>query len=146
MSQPVEMSLSECRDLLDGGVVGRVAMATPVGPRIVPVNYAVHEDTIVFRTTPYSQLSAYGRNTELAFEIDHLDYDSHQGWSVVAVGRAHVVDDPDEIQQIRKTWDPRPWVGGVRNLYVKLVWRDLTGMRLGGGWTRASMMPERRTV
>ena len=66
--------------------MGRVAMATPVGPRIVPVNYTLHGDAIVFRTAPYSELSTYGWNTELAFEVDHLDSRPTQGWSVVAVG------------------------------------------------------------
>lgn len=146
MTQTVEMSTAECRELLEGGVVGRVAMATPVGPRIVPVNYAVHDAAIVFRTAPYSELSTYGWNTELAFEVDHLDYEAHQGWSVVAIGRAHVVESQDEIQRIRGHWDPRPWAAGSRNLYVKLVWRDLTGVRLGSDWTRSSMMPQRRTV
>jgi nitroimidazol reductase NimA-like FMN-containing flavoprotein (pyridoxamine 5'-phosphate oxidase superfamily) len=146
MNTSTALSLGECRELLEGGVVGRLAMATPVGPRIMPVNYAVHDDAIVFRTAPYSELSTYGWNTDLAFEVDQLDYETHQGWSVVAVGRAHVVDDPEEVQLIRARWDPRPWAPGSRNLYVKLAWRELSGIRLGDDWTRASMMPQRRTV
>jgi len=146
MNTSTALSPAECRELLEGGVVGRLAMATPVGPRIVPVNYAVHGDAIVFRTAPYSELSTYGWDTDLAFEIDHIDYDTHLGWSVVALGRAHVVDDPDEVQRIRGTWDPRPWAPGSRNLYVKLVWRELSGVRLGEGWTRKTMQPQRRTV
>jgi nitroimidazol reductase NimA-like FMN-containing flavoprotein (pyridoxamine 5'-phosphate oxidase superfamily) len=146
MNATVQLGTSECRDLLEGGVVGRVAMATPVGPRIVPVNYSVHGDAIVFRTAPYSELSTYGWNTDLAFEVDRLDYETHQGWSVVAIGRAHVVDDPDEVQRIRREWDPRPWAPGSRKLYVRLAWRELTGIRLGDDWTRHSMMPQRRTV
>jgi uncharacterized protein len=142
----VELSKEECRELLEGGVVGRVAMATPVGPRITPVNYAVHGDAIVFRTAPYSELSTYGWNVDLAFEVDQLDYETHLGWSVVAVGRAHVIEDPDEIRRIRSVWDPRPWASGTRNLYVTLAWRNLTGIRLGTDWTRASTMPARRTV
>ena len=146
MTAIVELSGEECRELLEGGVVGRVAMATPVGPRITQVNYAVHGDAIVFRTAPYSELSTYGWNVELAFEIDHLDYETHLGWSVVAVGRAHVVDDPDEVQRIRAHWDPRPWAPGSRNLYVRLTWRELSGVRLGNDWNRATMQPHRRTV
>jgi nitroimidazol reductase NimA-like FMN-containing flavoprotein (pyridoxamine 5'-phosphate oxidase superfamily) len=120
-------------------------MATPVGPRIVPVNYSVRGDSIVFRTAPYSELSTYGWDTELAFEVDELDRETHQGWSVVAVGRAHVEDDPDEVQRIRREWRQQ-WAPGSRNLYVKLAWRALTGVRLGSGWTRRSMIPVQRTV
>jgi nitroimidazol reductase NimA-like FMN-containing flavoprotein (pyridoxamine 5'-phosphate oxidase superfamily) len=121
-------------------------MATPIGPRIVPVNYSLHGDAIVFRTTPYSKLSTYGWNADLAFEVDSFDRETHEGWSVVAIGRAHVVDDPDEVQRIRQGWEPRPWAAGSRNLYVMLPWRELSGVRLGENWTHQSMMPVRRTV
>lgn len=146
MTATVQLGASECRDLLAAGMVGRVAMATPVGPRIVPVNYSLHGDAIVFRTAPYSELSTYGWNTELAFEVDRLDYEAHQGWSVVAIGRAYVVDDPEEVQVIRQEWEPRPWAPGSRNLYVKLPWRELTGVRLGDDWSRRPTMAEPRTV
>lgn len=146
MGEPMEMTVEECLELLAGGVLGRVAMSTPMGPRIVPLNYAMYDDSIVFRTTPYSEVGTYGWNTDLAFEIDHLDYDKHQGWSVVAIGRAELIEDPDELHAIRSGWDPTPWAGGRRHLYIRLRWRDLTGRRLGGDWTRGSMMPVRRAV
>jgi uncharacterized protein len=143
--EPVEMTVDECLELLGGGVMGRVAMCTPMGPRIIPINYAMHDDAIVFRTTPYSELGTYGWKTDLAFEIDQFDYEKHQGWSVVAVGRPEVVEDPDELADIRATWDPTPWVGGRRHLYIRLRWRDLTG-RIIGDWSRSSMMPVRRVI
>ncbi len=147
MRTSVSLDPTECRDLLVGGVVGRVAMATPVGPRIVPVSYSVYGDAIVFRTAPYSELSTYGWDTDLAFEIDDLDYDTQQGWSVVAVGRAHVMSDHDEVQRIRREWEPQPWAGGTRNLYVALVWRQLTGVRLGDHRPqRQAMTPVRHNV
>jgi nitroimidazol reductase NimA-like FMN-containing flavoprotein (pyridoxamine 5'-phosphate oxidase superfamily) len=144
MTVPRELTDAECVHLLSAGVVGRVAMSTPVGPRIVPVNYAVHDDAIVFRTSPYSELSTYGWNTELAFEVDDLDYETHGGSSVVALGRARVVQDPEEIAAIRAAWEPGPWAGGSRNMYVKLVWRELTGRRVGDEWPQRSTAPYRR--
>lgn len=146
MSEPVELTYEECLELLQGGLVGRVAICTPMGPRIVPLNYALYDDAIVFRTTPYSELGTYGWNTDVAFEIDHLDYEKHQGWSVLAIGRAELIDDPDEVQDIRAGWDPTPWAGGRRHLYLRLRWRDLTGRRIGRDWTRRTMMPVRRTI
>ena len=146
MSEPVELTVEECLELLSGGIVGRVAMCTPMGPRIVPLNYAMYDDAIVFRTTPYSELGTYGSNTDLAFEIDHLDYEKQEGWSVVAIGRASLVEDADELREIRAGWDPTPWAAGRRHLYIRLRWRDITGRRLGGDWTRGSMMPVRRAL
>lgn len=146
MTIPFELTSDECIQLLSGDLVGRVAMCTPVGPRIVPVNYAVHGDAVVFRTAPYSELGTYGSNTELAFEVDRLDYETHQGWSVVALGRAQFVQDPEEISDIRRALQPRPWAGGSRNLYVKLVWRELTGRRIGNDWSQTVLAPHRRVL
>ena len=145
MKDLVELTVRECLDLLHGGIVGRVAVSTALGPRIVPVNYAMYDDAIVFRTSPYSELGSLARGSEAAFEIDHIDYDRHQGWSVVALGRLEAVP-ADELEDVRKVWEPRPWAGGVRNLYLKLTWREISGRRLGHDWTRSTMMPVRRVL
>lgn len=140
MNAPVEMTVDECLALLSGGVVGRVALATPVGPRIVPVNYVMDGAALVFRTSAYSELGSYGTNSELAFEVDHIDYDRHQGWSVVAIGRGEVLEDPIEVQRIQGSWDLRPWAAGTRNLYIRLAWKSLSGRRLGANWSGDAMM------
>lgn len=135
MNELVELTLDECMTLLGHGVVGRVAMVTPMGLRILPVNYAMYDDEIVFRTAPGSELGLYGVNSELAFEIDHLDQERREGWSVMAVGTAEAVVDPTELAEIKHGWDPQPWASGLRHLYLKLVWRDITGRRVGNAFT-----------
>ena len=146
MNEPVELTIEECLALLGDGGVGRVAVCTPLGPRIVPLNYAMYDDAIVFRTTPYSEVGTYGWNTDLAFEADHLDYGAREGWSVVAIGRGALVDDPAEVLDIRSGWDPMPWAGGRRHLYIRLRWRDLTGRRIGGDWIRRRATPVPRVL
>ena len=146
MNETVELAYEKCRELISGSVVGRVAVSTPTGPRIVPVNYAVVDDAVVFRTTPYSVLGTYAWNTTLAFEVDSIDYENHRGWSVVATGRGTMVEDRDELARIRAFWDPQPWVAGPRLLYVKLRWDELTGRRIGASWTYAKESPVRRAA
>ena len=146
MFESRELDPEECARLLRAGVVGRVALSTPDGPHIIPVNYAVHEDTVVVRTSAYSILGTYGRNAMVAFEIDHIDYDRHVGWSVVARGRAWDEVEPDEISRIREAWPPRPWAAGNRNLYLRIRWESLTGRQLGSDWTRANESPVHRTL
>ncbi|MGJ0558331.1 pyridoxamine 5'-phosphate oxidase family protein [Methylocystis sp.] len=131
MAEPIELGTDECALLLRSGVVGRIALSTPTGPHIVPVNYSVVDDAIVFRTTPYSVLGTHGRNALLAFEIDHFDYEYWTGWSVMARGRAEAVHDATELERIKQVWQPRPWASGQRNLYFALHWTELTGRRLG---------------
>lgn len=133
MKTLIDLTYDECVRLLGAGGVGRVAICTPSGPHIVPVNHAVVGDSVVFRTSPYTVLGTYAWNTMLAFEIDGLDAEYQSGWSVVASGRAHIVEEADELQEIRRTWDPTPWAGGTRQLYVRLRWNQLTGRRTGTG-------------
>ena len=139
------LSHDKCVELLRGAIVGRVAFVAPGGPKIVPVNYTTVGDAIVFRTTPYSELGTHGNGTAMAFEIDHIDYADHKGWSVVATGVAEFVEDVvQELATEGGLWDPKPWAGGTRLLYVRIPWDEITGRRLGGGWTRENELPVRR--
>lgn len=141
-----ELSESECESLLRAGVVGRVAMSTPTGPQILPVNYSVVDGAIVIRTSPYSLLGTYGRDTTLAFEVDQFDHQRQRGWSVVARGRAEVVQDAGELEHIRRTWPPHPWAGGVRSLFVRVPCSELTGRQLGTGWDPMRELAVRRVI
>jgi nitroimidazol reductase NimA-like FMN-containing flavoprotein (pyridoxamine 5'-phosphate oxidase superfamily) len=146
MPESRDLDPRECERLLRAGVVGRVALSTPDGPHIIPVNYAVFEDTVVMRTSSYSILGTYGRNAMLAFEVDHLDHEHHVGWSVVARGRAWAEVEPSVIAGIRAAWRPRPWATGNRNLYLRLRWETLTGRALGSEWTRENESPVHRAL
>lgn len=146
MPESRELDSRECERLLRSGVVGRVALSTPDGPHIIPVNYGVVDGTIVIRTSAYSVLATHGREAMLAFEVDHIDHDRHIGWSVVARGRGHAELDSEQLALIRSSWPPRPWAAGHRNLYLRLRWDSLSGRALGEDWTRANESPVHRTV
>jgi len=143
---PIDLTPDECRRLLSAGVAGRIALSTPDGPHIIPVNYAVVDDAIIIRTSPYSVLGTHGRNTLLAFEVDQFDHHYQVGWSVVARGRGEVLTDPDEVEHIRTTWEPRPWAAGNRRLYLRLRWAELSGRRIGESGDLTATLPVRRTV
>ena len=109
-----------------------MALCTDTGPLVWPVNYSMVEDAIVFRTSPHSLLGTMAWNRPLAFEVDRIDLDREEGWSVLATGPGEMVEDPDELGLIRTFRDPHPWAGGAtRLLYVRLRWVGLTGRELG---------------
>jgi hypothetical protein len=137
MSPIIELPYQECLKLLRSSPLGRVALTTPMGPRIVPVNYRVQDGDVVLRTTPTSLLGTYGWDTELAFEVDHVDERKREGWSVVALGKGELVEDVDEVTRIWLQGDPEPWADGQRNAYLRLHVRELTGRRVGGDVTRS---------
>ena len=145
MVESHELTAEECERLLRGGIVGRVGFTSPTGQHIVMVNYSVVDDAILFRTAHDSVLGRHAGGSPLAFEIDHVDYSGQRGWSVVAKGVGWVVDDPAELERIRRQWPPRPWASGARPVVVALAWTELSGRRLGEGWTDRDL-PVRRVL
>ena len=113
MAETRELSAQDCMVLLRSGVAGRIALSTPTGPHIVPVNYSVVDDAIIVRTSPYSLLGTYGRQTSFAFEIDSFDRAEARGWSVQARGRTEAVTDRAELQQVREAAEPSPGLAAL---------------------------------
>lgn len=128
-----EMSRARCEELLGENNVGRLAWQAADGPQIFPISYAYHEGAVVFRTSPYGVLSELVRPTEVAMEIDGLDQRHRIGWSVVVYGRAEAVAEPQEMVQMWTLDGVVPWASGVRNLFIKIVPRRITGRALESG-------------
>lgn len=126
-----DISYDECVTLLGEETVGRVALCLPDGPHIVPVNYVVDGEAIIFRTAPYSVLGTHANGAKVAFEVDRLDHERSLGWSVVAVGRCGLVESAVDVSRYRATDGPRPWAAGSRLMHLRLPWSTLSGRRAG---------------
>lgn len=123
-----ELDRDECLVLLAKTHLGRLAFADTVGllPIIVPVNYALQDGSVTFRTDKGSKLSAAMRDTSVAFEIDGLDEVRGLGWSVVVRGHAAEVTDPSELEHPK----PRPWAPGEKSHYVRVLPSAISGRRI----------------
>jgi nitroimidazol reductase NimA-like FMN-containing flavoprotein (pyridoxamine 5'-phosphate oxidase superfamily) len=130
MAEPLPLTPAECAELLGRSKVGRVAVCSPDGPHVVPVNYAILDGALVFRTSPYTVVGTHGRDAVVALEIDEVDEEREAGWSVVARGRAVAVTDPDDVAAIRRAWSSPPWAAGMRTLYLRISRPEMTGRRL----------------
>ncbi|MFE2102312.1 pyridoxamine 5'-phosphate oxidase family protein [Streptomyces sp. NPDC059468] len=125
-----DLDPEECRSLLSTHGVGRIAVTTSDGrPAVVPINYDVVDEAIVFRTAPDS-VAAAAAETDVAFEVDHVDEALSQGWSVLAVGRASVVTDPEAVRRLTQHAHTTPWAGGEREMWVSIRPTSLTGRRI----------------
>ncbi|KAF5999108.1 pyridoxamine 5'-phosphate oxidase family protein [Streptomyces sp. WAC00263] len=128
--QLLDLSPDECRSLLSTHGVGRVAVSASDGrPAVVPVNYEVVDEAIVFRTATDS-VAATAVEAEVAFEVDHVDEALSQGWSVLAVGPASVVTEPDAVRRLTQRAHTTPWPGGEREMWVSIRPTSLTGRRI----------------
>ncbi|MCX4803530.1 pyridoxamine 5'-phosphate oxidase family protein [Streptomyces sp. NBC_01214] len=125
----VPLDETECRRLLNTHGVGRIAVFTPEGPAVLPVNYLTAGPDIAFRTSAEG-VTATAARTEVAFEIDNIDDVTATGWSVLAVGELAAVTDPDEIHRLNTAARSQPWAGGPRNHWMKLTPARITGRRV----------------
>jgi uncharacterized protein len=125
----VEMTREECLQALDAKRIGRLGYPTADGPRIIPVNYVLTDDGIIFRTVPDGEVARNAMDTTCAFEIDDLDEFFESGWSVLAVGVAQLLTEAD-FQRLRFGRIPEPWADGPRILFVKLPLLQLSGRQL----------------
>jgi nitroimidazol reductase NimA-like FMN-containing flavoprotein (pyridoxamine 5'-phosphate oxidase superfamily) len=53
--------------------VGRVTYSDEAGPVILPVNYAVENQSVLFRTSAASSMALHLRDRTVAFEVDDVD-------------------------------------------------------------------------
>lgn len=115
----------ECLRLLRGRRVGRIGIVVGGEPVILPVNYAVTGETIVFRSAPGSKLDM-GPRAPACFEVDDFDESMRAGWSVLVAGRLEEID-AGEVGDAPVT----PWAPGERDHWMRLVPRRVTGRRVG---------------
>lgn len=120
-----------CLELLATRDIGRVAftMDGDAAPTVLPVNYKLVHDTIVFRSTLAGSIMRYARGYA-AFQVDRLDEEQRDGWSVLASGRCRWVRDSGELERIPQGRLPRPWAEGPRDQVLKLTPARLSGRRL----------------
>ena len=105
------LSKQDAVALLSTIPVGRVVFTVGALPAIVPVAFAVHDGAVVMRTSPESRLAKAAPGGVLAFEIDDIDAETRTGWSVVVMGVATVVADPEQraaIDACRRDVRARP--------------------------------------
>jgi len=119
----------ECIGLLEPGGVGRVGLMSAEGIVILPVNYAVAANTVVFRTAPDTLLAAHA-NEPVSFEADRLDEACREGWSVLVQGRARKVAAEREVQDLEQDSGLEPWAAGARDVWVRIAAARITGRRI----------------
>jgi nitroimidazol reductase NimA-like FMN-containing flavoprotein (pyridoxamine 5'-phosphate oxidase superfamily) len=126
---------AESLRLIGTGGVGRLAYSGRYGPTVLPVNYRMHEGSIVFRTAQDSPTDEDLRTGiahaeyRVAFEIDQIDLQAREGWSVLVQGSAHHVDTPAERESVADA-GVEPWPEGEREHFIRVIPTRITGRRI----------------
>jgi nitroimidazol reductase NimA-like FMN-containing flavoprotein (pyridoxamine 5'-phosphate oxidase superfamily) len=120
-----EIDVEECFELLSHCTVGRIAVNVDhLGPLVVPVNFVLDGDVVVFRTDEGTKLRLLEKGA-VSFEVDSIDHLHQVGWSVLVRGVGYEADDW-EVKHL----DLRPWAGGAKAHWVRLIPGVVTGRRI----------------
>jgi uncharacterized protein len=124
-----ELSEADCKELLEQHTAGRIGFMAPEGPQILPVTYQYRNGSVIFRTSPVGPLAELIRRTSVAFEIDGIDEQDKSGWSVLVLGFAEAME---HNYLLTSAWEtgPVPWADGVRNLFIEITPRKISGRSL----------------
>jgi nitroimidazol reductase NimA-like FMN-containing flavoprotein (pyridoxamine 5'-phosphate oxidase superfamily) len=119
----------EALELLASAEVGRVGVTIGALPAIFPVNYRLIDGAVVFRTGVGSKLRAASSGNVVAFEADDHDPVDRTGWSVLLIGQAEVVHDP-ELEERLQDVHLEPFAGGDRSALVRVEPTFVSGRRI----------------
>lgn len=95
-----EMSDAECRHVLQGANVGRLACARDNQPYVVPIYFAFDGDYIYGFTTVGQKVEWMRSNELVCFEMDQIESE-HEWVSIVVFGRYEELPDTTECQCAR---------------------------------------------
>ncbi|HEY5032515.1 MAG TPA: pyridoxamine 5'-phosphate oxidase family protein [Actinomycetes bacterium] len=123
------LSRPECVRLLGSTAVGRIGVSIAALPVILPVNFAVFDGSILFRTGRGTKLAAATQNAVVAFEADGFQPDGTVGWSVLVRGICSEVTDHHELERMRRV-PLDSWVAdGDTDRYVLISLTEISGRR-----------------
>jgi nitroimidazol reductase NimA-like FMN-containing flavoprotein (pyridoxamine 5'-phosphate oxidase superfamily) len=124
-----ELSRDECYTLVRSASIGRLAVSYEGGaPLVVPVNYVLDDEDIVFRTGPGAKLRAL-RESPVSFQVDQIDPVHRTGWSVLVRGIARIATDEEIRHLVIEHWAP-----GDNHHWIRVLPTEITG--------RAIRLPE----
>ncbi|MEU8923640.1 pyridoxamine 5'-phosphate oxidase family protein [Kitasatospora sp. NPDC048545] len=123
---------AECWEQVGNHGVGRIGLPVEPGPVVLPVNYVVDRRSFAYRTGEH-HATAPAEGAAVSFQVDHIDEYLGRGWSVLALGPAHYVDDPAELAHLAGLPGASPWAGDDRPCWVRIRPEEITGRRLIAG-------------
>ncbi|QUR65829.1 pyridoxamine 5'-phosphate oxidase family protein [Mycobacterium spongiae] len=124
------LSASESWELLASVSLGRLVTSVDGRPKIFPVNFAVQNRTVLFRTAEGTKLVSTAMNNQVLFEAD--DHDAAGGWSVIVEGTTRSLRTDEEREEADRA-HLLPWVATDKPHYVRVKPTAITGRRFRFG-------------
>jgi nitroimidazol reductase NimA-like FMN-containing flavoprotein (pyridoxamine 5'-phosphate oxidase superfamily) len=127
----IDIDPDECADMLGCAPVGRLGVVVRGHPEIFPVNHVYDRESgcVVFPTDAGTKLHAALNEPEVAFEVDCVSPEGDRGWSVLVVGHAEEIIDPDAIARVARQRTVL-WRTEKRVHWLRIVPSKVTGRRI----------------
>ena len=126
------LSGDECRLLVHGHSIGRVAWVSATGLQVLPVTYTVVGESILFRTFPESVLGELAGSQQVVFEVDDIDVATATGWSVLVRGESAAYSGEPLDSRLLE-----PWAPGARPLIVAITPSAYSGRAVSADQSRS---------
>lgn len=125
---PEVLEPEDCWRLLGQANIGRLSVISNGHPDIFPVNFAVADRTLVFRTGMGTKQHAIESDATVAIEADSVSAEFGLAWSVVVKGPATEAG-PEDPAVNKITRALFPWQGVGQDLLYRIVPDSITGRR-----------------
>ena len=120
----------ECWQLLATAEFGRLGLLVGDRPEVLPVNYILDGETVLFRTAEGTVLTKAAFKV-VALEADRVDEPTHEGWSVLVQGVAEDISNAIDANSERmRRLSLVTWAPGVRHRWFRIKPDKMTGRRL----------------
>lgn len=121
-----ELDEATCWRLVARAGFGRVAFVVGEEIMVLPVNVAVIDGRVAFRTSSDTSLARAGGGSGATFETDHTDRVAESGWSIMVRGRLWDVTGRPESAHWHRLL-VRPWAPPPREVWMTIEASTVTG-------------------
>jgi nitroimidazol reductase NimA-like FMN-containing flavoprotein (pyridoxamine 5'-phosphate oxidase superfamily) len=135
-----ELDVQQCWELLASVEVGRLAVSVSGDVDIFPLNFAIDDGAVLFRSAEGTKLVEVVLAGRVAFEVDGYEPAHGRAWSVVLKGSAEVLDHFSDIYRAEDL-PLFPWNASPKERFVRIVPDKMTGRRFTVSRTRSGEAP-----
>ncbi len=122
-----ELGRDECLTRMATQRLGRLGVVVDGVPLVLPMQFVMDGETVVFQTNQGAKV-LYAPLASVSFEVDHVDWEKGEGWSVLLQGYgADITSALDEQSEELRSLSINSWAPPPADRWLKIIPRKITG-------------------
>jgi nitroimidazol reductase NimA-like FMN-containing flavoprotein (pyridoxamine 5'-phosphate oxidase superfamily) len=128
-----ELGHDECLTRIATQRLGRLGVVVDGVPLVLPMRFAMDDETVVLQTNQGAKI-LHAPMTAVSFEVDHVDWDKGEGWSVLIQGVGEDISSAlDERSEVLRSLRVDSWAPPPADRWLKIIPRTITGRTIRAG-------------